>query len=287
MTVIKPNSIAGIVSVTAQGDVINFYKSDGTLAGLEIGGARINATGVSTFVDVYVSGAVTATSFSGDGSGLTGVASTDNIITSTDATFNANVSIGGSLTVNGDFTRINTQVLDIADKTVGVASTSTKTAITQDGGGLVIYGPTDINFVYDRDKIAVGLNTNLSVTGVVTATSFSNADGSPVGGIATESASPNNTIVYLNLGSAQDHKLTISGITTVSVTGGTEGDSHTVRIVNSGIATVGFSTYFLFPSGATPSLPTADGAISLISFTVNRVGAAGTQLLAGASVNFS
>ena len=287
MTVIKPNSIAGIVSVTAQGDVINFYKSDGTLDGLEIGGARINATGVSTFVDVYVSGAVTATSFSGDGSGLTGVASTDNIITSTDATFNANVSIGGSLTVNGDFTRINTQVLDIADKTVGVASTSTKTAITQDGGGLVIYGPTDINFVYDRDKIAVGLNTNLSVTGVVTATSFSNADGSPVGGIATESASPNNTIVYLNLGSAQDHKLTISGITTVSVTGGTEGDSHTVRIVNSGIATVGFSTYFLFPSGATPSLPTADGAISLISFTVNRVGAAGTQLLAGASVNFS
>jgi len=42
MTVIKPNSIAGIVSVTAQGDVINFFKSDGTLAGLEIGGARIS-----------------------------------------------------------------------------------------------------------------------------------------------------------------------------------------------------------------------------------------------------
>jgi hypothetical protein len=43
----------------------------------------------------------------------------------------------------------------------------------------------------------------------------------------------------------------------------------------------------LWPSGSSPSLPTADGAISLISFTINRVGAAGTQLLAGASVNFS
>jgi hypothetical protein len=43
----------------------------------------------------------------------------------------------------------------------------------------------------------------------------------------------------------------------------------------------------LFPSGAAPSLPTADGAISLISFTVHRVGAGGTQLLAGASVNYS
>jgi hypothetical protein len=122
--------------------------------------------------NLNVSGIITAASFSGDGSGLTGVASTDNIRTATDANFLANVSIGGSLTVNGTFTRINTQVLDIADKTVGVASTSTKTALTQDGGGLVIYGPTDIELTYSRDKVAVGLNTNLSVTGVVTATSF-------------------------------------------------------------------------------------------------------------------
>ena len=122
--------------------------------------------------NLNVSGIITAASFSGDGSGLTGVASTDNIRTATDANFLANVSIGGSLTVNGTFTRINTQVLDIADKTVGVASTSAKTALTQDGGGLVIYGPTDIELTYSRDKVAVGLNTNLSVTGVVTATSF-------------------------------------------------------------------------------------------------------------------
>ena len=59
------------------------------------------------------------------------------------------------------------------------------------------------------------------------------------------------------------------------------------ELVNNGSATVGFSTFFLFPSGAAPSLPSADGAISLISFTVNRVGAGGTQLLAGASVNYS
>ena len=87
--------------------------------------------------------------------------------------------------------------------------------------------------------------------------------------------------------SKQDHKLTVSGITTISCTGGTEGDSHTVRIVNSGIATVGFSTAFLFPSGSPPVLPTTSGAISLLSFTVHRVGTAGTQLLAGASLNFS
>jgi len=95
------------------------------------------------------------------------------------------VVIPGNLTVNGTQTTINTQILDVADKTVGVASTSTKTALTQDGAGLVIYGPTDINFTYDASKVAVGLNTNLSVTGVVTATSFSgsgaNLTGLPAG----------------------------------------------------------------------------------------------------------
>ena len=85
----------------------------------------------------------------------------------------------------------------------------------------------------------------------------------------------------------QDHKVTASGITTITCSGGTEGDSHTVRITNSGIATVGFSTYFLWPSGATPAIPKADGTLSLISFTVQRVGTAGTQLLAGASLDFS
>ena len=115
----------------------------------------------------------------------------------------------------------------------------------------------------------------------------SNVAATQSASISTEAATSSNAVVSLNLSNAQDHKLTVSGISTVTVTGGTEGESHTVRIINSGIATVGFSTYFLFPSGSAPSMPTADGAISLISFTVNRVGAGGTQLLAGAALNFS
>ena len=89
--------------------------------------------------------------------------------------------------------------------------------------------------------------------------------------------------------SKDDHKITKSGTYTITCTGGSEGSSHTVRIVNSGTSNVSFSNYFLFPSGGTPALPTASGAISMISFTVHRAGAVGinTQLLAGASVNFS
>ena len=82
-------------------------------------------------------------------------------------------------------------------------------------------------------------------------------------------------------------QVSAAGVVTIDVTGGTEADSHTIRIENVGIATVGFATHFQFPSGGTPNLPTASGSISLISFSVHKAGAAGTTLLAGASVNFS
>ena len=76
---------------------------------------------------------------------------------------------------------------------------------------------------------------------------------------------------------------------TIDTKGGTEGGSHMLRIVNVGLSTVSFSSYFKFQSGGTPALPTASGAISLISFTVHTQGRVGVAsvFLAGASVNFS
>ena len=137
----------------------------------------------------------------------------------------------------------------------------------------------------------VDITGNIFVSGVATATEY-HGDGSNLTGISvglsTEAFTSSGIVTAVRLSTAQDHKITATGLTTITSSGsGTEGESHTIRIVNSGIATVGFSTYFLFPSGSAPSLPTADGAISLISFTVHRVGAGGTQLLAGASLNFS
>ncbi len=57
-------------------------------------------TALSTTQDLSV-GVITATSFSGDGSGLTGVASTDNIQTATEATFLSGVKITGVTTASG------------------------------------------------------------------------------------------------------------------------------------------------------------------------------------------
>ena len=130
----------------------------------------------------------------------------------------------------------------------------------------------------------------IDVTGIVTATSY-RGDGSQLTGISvgisTEAITPSGITTHLLLSSADDHKVLATGNVTIDVTGGTEADSHVIRIENVGVATVGFSTAFLFPSGGAPVLPTASGAKSLISFTIHKVGAAGTELFTGASVNFS
>ena len=158
-------------------------------------------------------------------------------------------------------------------------------------GNLGVSGVLTYEDVTNVDSIGViTARDGLRVTGIATATAF-HGDGSQLTGIsvgiATEaSTATNGTTVVLDL-SKDDHKVLASGVVTIDVTGGTEGDSHTVRIENTGIATVGFATHFLFPSGASPGLPITSGAKSMISFTVHKVGAAGTELFTGASVSFS
>ena len=158
-------------------------------------------------------------------------------------------------------------------------------------GNLGVGGVLTYEDVTNVDSLGVGtFRDGLRVTGICTATAF-HGDGSALTGltvgITTEAITPSGITTHILLDSADDHKILATGNVTIDCTGGKEGDSHQIRVQNVGIATVGFSTSFLFPSGGTPALPTADGAISIISASVHKVGAAGTQLLAGASVNFS
>ena len=70
-----------------------------------------------------------------------------------------NVTIGSSLTiasdlvVNGTYTYVNTEILDIEDKTIGIASTSAASNTTADGAGIVVYGGAggDKSLLWDKD----------------------------------------------------------------------------------------------------------------------------------------
>ena len=157
-------------------------------------------------------------------------------------------------------------------------------------GDVGIGGTLTYEDVTNVDSLGVGtFRDGLRVVGTCTATAFV-GDGSQLTGLSvgltTEAITPSGITTHLLL-SKDDHKVLATGNVTIDVTGGTEGDSHTIRIENVGVATVGFSTAFKFPSGGIPGLPSTSGAISIISFTVHKTGAAGTTLLAGASVNFS
>ena len=264
--------VVGVVSATQ-------YFGDGSnLTGI-VAGATLNASSGTQrlVVTSQTSGSMTQAATNAD---ITYATSTNTLSATTfSGALSGNVTGNVSGTAGGLTGTPSIIVQDITAETVSIAGTISYEDVTNvNSVGLVTAGL----------GVRIGTGGTVGPEGVGVVTYF--GDGSQLtgisAGIGTESATPSNTVVTLDL-SKQDHKLSVTGVTTITVSGGTEGDSHTVRIINSGITTIGFSTYFLFPSGSSPSFPSASGAISLMSFTVNRVGAAGTQLLAGASLNFS
>ena len=258
----------------------------------------ITLGGISTFSadGIDITGVVTATTFSGafsgDGSGLTGVANTDVIFTDKlsigDGTQTGgdqiNIGIGSDLTLyhSGSHSFIDRKAGGTGDIYVRLGTDNALIAKTD--GAVELY--------HDNSKKLETASGGVTVTGTLAATAVT-GDGSGLTGLAvgisTEAASISGITTYLDL-TKDDHELVVTGNNTISVIGGAQGTSHTLRLQNSGISTVTLdSTYFKFPSGGTPNLPTASGAISLISFTVHKAGAVGvnTVLLAGASVSFS
>ncbi len=228
-------------------------------------------------------------------------------VIATKGTYSGNVTIGGTLTYE-DVTNIDSVGLITAREGIEVGARPGVAASISVDGNMIVSGVTTIGsdikvgtgvtLSPDGDVFFTGVATGnasgltnipaANITGTLPAIDGSALTGIAVGVATTVATGISGITTVLDLSNV-DHKITVSGITTVDVRGGTEGDSHSLRIINSGITTVGFSTYFLFPSGAAPIMPSADGALSMISFTVHRQGVVGlaTQLFAGGSVNFS
>ena len=273
------------------GQVIN--NTTGLVVGVTTVGGGLSAT------DGFFSGIVTAVG---------------------NASFSGNLTVGGVLTYE-DVTNVDSVGLVTARNGIVVGSGIT---LSKDGDGFFTGIVTATSFVgsgsgltgvASTDNIRTNTNAtflqNINVSGTVTATSYAgsganltslpaaqltgtlpaisgaNLTGIEVG-LSTASAQVSGITTVIDL-SKDDIRLDCTGLVTVDAKGGTEGGSHSLRIVNSGIATVTFNSYFKFPSGGAPNLPTASGAISLISFTVHTQGRVGVAsvFLAGSSVNFS
>ena len=104
--------------------------------------------------NINVSGVVSATSFSGDGAGLTGVASTDNIQTATSAKFLSNVNVSGITTLT------TLQVTGLTTVGVLTGGTSISAGVYYgDGTGLT--------------GVGVGTEDSINTSGIITASTIS------------------------------------------------------------------------------------------------------------------
>ena len=158
--------------------------------------------------NIKSTGIITAVSFVGDGAGLTGIASTDNIITGTAATFNTYpVDINAGMTVAG-----------VSSFSGAISGTTANFSGNVTVGGVLTYEDVknvdSIGIITARsgvdvdDFLDVGSNIKLGNAGVITATTFkgdgdfveldvdghTNLDNVNVAGVATFASTVNATL---------------------------------------------------------------------------------------------
>ena len=166
---------------------------------------------------INVVGVVTATSFEGDGSGLTGVASTDNIITGTAATFNNQVYLNNNVYHTGIATFGATN--GIGTVHIGIGTT----ALLVDGDarvtGILTVGRASVTIDGNNNEIKVGLVT-------ITNSQVILGDNVTINASATGINSAPNVIYVAKDGSDSSNgtsidnaKLTIAGAVGIATTG--------------------------------------------------------------------
>ena len=172
-------------------------------------GNQLTVVGHTTATSAYYTGVVTASSFAGDGSALTGVASTDNIITSTASTFTGAVNITGAadgnlLNVSGITT---VGILTVFDTT---QSTSAST------GGLVIHGGVGI-------AKSLFVDGNVTIGGTLTYEDMTNTDNLGFGtfrkGIEVQGAGSTTTTLNVTGVSTLTGQANIGSGVTINSTG--------------------------------------------------------------------
>ena len=147
------------------------------MAFTRIRGAGIHTTSNINTKSINATGIITASSFVGDGSGLTGVASTDNIVTGTAATFNTySVDINAGMTVAGvsSFSGAISGTTANFSGNVTVGGVLTYEDVTNvDSVGIVTARTGVVSPYIDADDfVDVGSNIQLGNAGVITATTF-------------------------------------------------------------------------------------------------------------------
>jgi hypothetical protein len=260
-----------------------------------------NVSGGASFT-----GIVTASSFSGN---LTGTASTATAsATAYGLTGSPNITVGnivgtaltlsGNLTVNGTQTIINTQVLDVADKNIGIGSTSSPSDALADGAGITIYGTTNKTITWERDTGCFEYNQPNKFRGVIETVSTGSTYDLGGGNVVLELDVRNATTYTHSLSNGSVGIVSfknmpadtgVSNGTTITViftqnSAGTAnttaatgiGTNITVIGFEDGATVAGISTRALVGSATTVTLSTTASDRDFVSFFVHYTGGTNT-----------
>ena len=112
-------------------------RTDGSAPTFPDGASVTGVITATTFSGGVVAGVATATTFKGNVESTTGTITN---VVATDIQVSGATTITGNLTVRGTQSIINSQSLEVRDKTIGIGSTASPSNTTADGAGIQVYG---------------------------------------------------------------------------------------------------------------------------------------------------
>ena len=217
--------------------------------------------GGASYIGTVVGGSFKAGIATGDGIGITtNIISGPEIITIDPSTIGDNtgtVKIKGDLIVEGTETKIESQTLEIVDKTIGIASTSGSgggklTNLQLDGAGIIIHGSEgDKTLTWNNSDTRLAFNTDIyapNISGNIDATNITS------GTISTSRLPeiiPANLNIRNGISTIGDFEINGGIMTAVSGTAVTYyGDGSQLTGIEAGQSPLGISSDNTFTDGA-------------------------------------
>ena len=272
VTVPETNTLAvtGIVSVTSTGGITN-------------AGNLTNSGNFTNTGNLTVTGNLNATAGVITASNL----NVTNTLTLADVQVGGALTVTGNLTVNGTTTTIDTATLSIEDKNIGIASVTTPSNSTADGGGITIFAGTDgdKSLTWNQNSDAFAFSNGVDIRGAVETVSVATTSELGDGKYLLECDAQNGTVFThtipsggtVGIVSLRDFPATKNSLTTYTIiftqnatgTGNTTGSTGIgTNIFLKPYNVAGFSTSARVATASTITLSSTANDIDILSFAV-------------------
>ena len=257
-------STVGLSSAAQGGDIIELvaYKAfnvatvDTIPGDLRVQG-KLTVVGLTTGSNAFYSGIVTATSFSGDGSGLTGISSVSFATTSFGLSGSPNITVGVITATEFDISG-SSNTLNAGGLSVGIATATTLSGTS----GLVSVGTTIKVKGFVETQSTVSIAGTILTLDASQGTVFTHTTSAQIGivsftGIRTDSAGAQTFSVLVTQGATPRNTTGATGIGTILST----------VVITPG--NIGYSTHIKVGGGTTITLTNSAGAFDLLTFIVS------------------